>query len=231
MDWIARLVVGMRGPSIFLLAALTLGCPAIGFPAVHANEPPFVLTMGVEGRAFPDAELSLLEPEPAPLDFTRPPASMRCAFAAPLAQAAVERGLAPSMVIAVAYAETRCRHDGQRSPKGAIGLMQLMPATARRFGATDPWDVDQNIAAGTAYLAWLDKRFHGDLPRMLAAYNAGEGAVDRHNGIPPFAETRAYVGAILDRLAGSSSQSDLAHARVEPVFVLSFDAESDALTR
>jgi soluble lytic murein transglycosylase-like protein len=87
------------------------------------------------------------------------------------------------------------------SSKGALGLMQLMPATARRFGVADAFDPQQNLAGGAAYLKWLLDRFGGDLELTLAAYNAGEGAVARAgHRVPPFAETRAYVPRVLDRM-------------------------------
>ena len=79
------------------------------------------------------------------------------------------------------------------SPKGARGLMQLMPGTARRYGVTNSFDPHENIRGGTAYLSDLLDLFDGDLVRTLAAYNAGEGAVQRHGGVPPYAETREYV--------------------------------------
>lgn len=79
------------------------------------------------------------------------------------------------------------------SPKGARGLMQLMPGTARRFGVRDSFDPQENIRGGTTYLSLLLDLFDGDLVRTLAAYNAGEGAVLRHGGVPPYAETREYV--------------------------------------
>ena len=80
-----------------------------------------------------------------------------------------------------------------RSPKDAGGVMQLIPATAERFGVRNVFDPEQNVRGGLAYLRWLLKRFAGDIALVAAAYNAGEGAVDRHRGVPPYAETQAYV--------------------------------------
>ena len=83
------------------------------------------------------------------------------------------------------------------SPKNAQGLMQLIPATAKRFGVRNLLDPQQNIEGGLAYLRWLLLRFDHDVVKTSAAYNAGEGAVDRHQGVPPFPETQAYVARIL----------------------------------
>jgi soluble lytic murein transglycosylase-like protein len=108
--------------------------------------------------------------------------------------AALRHGLPPTLVRAV----TRVESDfdpREVSAKGARGLMQVMPATGERFGVTPDrlFEPAPNIAAGTAYLAWLLDRYRGDLDLALAAYNAGEGAVDRYGGIPPFRETQTYV--------------------------------------
>ena len=75
--------------------------------------------------------------------------------------------------------------------------MQLLPTTAKRFGVKNPWDPEQNIKGGMAYLQWLLDYFGGDVRLALAAYNAGERAVERHGGIPPYEETRAYVAKVL----------------------------------
>ena len=111
--------------------------------------------------------------------------------------AAREARLDPALVEAVALVESGF-DERARSPKGALGLMQLMPATATRFGVADPLDPRENLAGGARYLRELIDRFDA-LPLALAAYNAGEGAVERHgNAIPPYVETAAYVPKVLN---------------------------------
>lgn len=112
--------------------------------------------------------------------------------------AAQHEGLDPRFVHAVIWQESKYIVDA-RSHAGAQGLMQLMPATAQRFGCDDPNDPKANIAAGTKYLHWLLKRFDGNVELALAGYNAGEGSVDKYNGIPPYNETRNYVKIISER--------------------------------
>ena len=85
-------------------------------------------------------------------------------------------------------------------PKGALGLMQLIPSTARRFGVSDVFDPVDNIQGGARYLKYLLGLYKGDKALALAAYNAGEGAVSRYGGVPPFAETRNYVNQVRQRL-------------------------------
>jgi len=108
--------------------------------------------------------------------------------------------LDPALVLEVVRAESNF-NPRARSHKGALGLMQLIPATARRFGVKDPFDPVQNLHGGMAYLRWLQERFDGDLRLTLAGYNAGEAAVERHGGVPPYDETRAYVVKIMARYA------------------------------
>jgi soluble lytic murein transglycosylase-like protein len=101
-------------------------------------------------------------------------------------------GVDPTLVRAVIQVESGFDPSAVSS-KGARGLMQLMPGTAKRFGVTHVHDPEQNIRGGIRYLAKLVEMFDGDLPRALAGYNAGENAVLRHGGIPPYAETESYV--------------------------------------
>ena len=110
-------------------------------------------------------------------------------------RAGEREGVDPRFIHAVIWQESKYQVRAL-SHAGAQGLMQLMPATAQRFGCDDPHDMNENIAAGTKYLAWLLKRFNGDVKLALAGYNAGEGAVDKYNGIPPYDETQNYVKKI-----------------------------------
>ena len=110
--------------------------------------------------------------------------------------ATVGTDVSPALVLAVMGIESAGKVDAVSSA-GASGLMQLMPATAERFGVTDRTDPVQNIKGGVAYLAWLMKEFNNDPVMVLAAYNAGEGAVRSNQGVPPYAETRDYVPKVL----------------------------------
>lgn len=114
------------------------------------------------------------------------------AFASEIKAAALAYGVEEAVVRAIIHAESAYRPHVQ-SNKGAQGLMQLIPATAKRFGVTDSFDPAQNINGGVQYLSWLLRRYKQDLTLAAAAYNAGEGAVDRYGGVPPYKETRLYV--------------------------------------
>ena len=108
----------------------------------------------------------------------------------------VGTGVSPALALAVIAVESSGRTDAV-SPAGAAGLMQLMPATAARFGVSDRLRPGESIRGGIAYLDWLLARYGGDPVLALAGYNAGEGAVDRHGGVPPYPETRDYVPKVL----------------------------------
>ena len=127
------------------------------------------------------------------------------AYQAEIAAAAREFGVDEAIVRAIIHAESSF-NPMALSHAGAQGLMQLMPPTARRFGVTDSYNASQNIRGGVQYLAWLLKRFNGNLTLAAAGYNAGEGAVDRHGGVPPYKETQRYVvrvGQLADRYRGA----------------------------
>jgi soluble lytic murein transglycosylase-like protein len=113
-------------------------------------------------------------------------------------QAARRRGIDPALVLAVVSVESGFRPEAV-SPKGAQGLMQLMPRTAESLGVEDAFDPEPKLDGGVRHLESLLKLYDGNLTRALAAYNAGQGAVARHGGVPPYRETREYVRRVLER--------------------------------
>ena len=153
------------------------------------------ITIRMSGDAPPPAREASSPQQPLP------PAGQRVLSLAPaLTAAAREYELDPLLLHAIAHVESR--HNARAvSHAGARGVMQVMPATGRRFGVDDPerslLEPHTNVRAGAAYLHTLLQRYGNDLQRVLAAYNAGEGAVDKHGGVPPFPETQAYVREVL----------------------------------
>jgi hypothetical protein len=123
-----------------------------------------------------------------PGTFATPPAEIKAA----VHKMAPTYGLDPDLVLAVIAVESAFRTDVV-SHKNAMGLLQLIPETAERFGVTDPFDPQQNMRGGMKYLRWLLAYFEGDVTLALAGYNAGEGAVEKYRGVPPYAETQDYV--------------------------------------
>jgi soluble lytic murein transglycosylase-like protein len=114
-------------------------------------------------------------------------------------QVARQTGLSPSLIKAVALVESGFDPEAV-SPKGAMGLMQLMPGTAKQYGVRDAFDPGENLLAGARHLRNLLDEFGGDLTLALAAYNAGSGAVRRHGGVPAYRETRDYVRKVHEKL-------------------------------
>jgi soluble lytic murein transglycosylase-like protein len=125
-------------------------------------------------------------------------------YADVIASAADRNALDRALLAAVAKIESNFNPYAV-SPRGACGILQLMPGTVKRFGVKNVFDAEQNIDAGARYLRWLLDHFEGRVDLALAGYNAGEGAVERHHGIPPFAETQWYVLKVLDRRTQSAS--------------------------
>ncbi|HUJ12418.1 MAG TPA: lytic transglycosylase domain-containing protein [Thermoanaerobaculia bacterium] len=132
-------------------------------------------------------------------------------FGSIIYSAALKNDLPPELVAAVAHTESKFQPTA-RSGAGAVGLMQLVPRTGRWLGVQNLTDPAQNIMAGAKYLKYLTDRFDGDQTRAIAAYNAGEGAVRRFGGIPPYRETQSYVQRVRDfqRDLGSQMQNQLA---------------------
>lgn len=153
----------------------------------------------VSDRPRPDGgDMDTFEVPKAPRVRATRPLSLparAAAFDEVIEEHAAEQNLPPDLVRAVIQAESGFDSNAV-SPKGAMGLMQLMPATATEFGVTNPFHPEQNIRAGVAYLRRLLDRYDSDVSLALAAYNAGPGAVERYSGIPPYRETRDYVKKI-----------------------------------
>ena len=132
-----------------------------------------------------------------------------------------KQGVDPRFIHAVIWQESKYDTHA-RSHAGAQGLMQLIPATAKRFGCDNPDDPKENVTAGTKYLGWLLKRFSGNVELALAGYNAGEGSVDKYDGVPPYNETQNYV-KIISKRYGKTYHPVLPPAQAAEVFQLHAD--------
>jgi soluble lytic murein transglycosylase-like protein len=200
-------------------ASRVAGLAALAALCVPANAPAQVFEIGADGtteykRSVGDilaiGEVGRSEGEPVGVFPEVPVAAVTeiaaadapAAYRAALADAAERAKVSPALLSALVWQESRWR-AGAVSPKGAMGLAQIMPGTARAL-AIDPRVASANLAGGARYLRQMLDRFEGDVERALAAYNAGPGRVSRAGGIPRIAETRAYVAAIVDRLAGTT---------------------------
>jgi hypothetical protein len=162
------------------------------FTGAAGDEPPACLRPDPPPAPLPTVQL---EPEPQLAAFT--PATVPQQIVLQLVnELAPQYGVLPRLALAVIRAESNFDASA-RSPKNAQGLMQLIPETSARFNVSKPFDPAQNIRGGLSYLRWLLAYFEGDVALVAAAYNAGEGTVNRYRGVPPYAETRAYVQRIM----------------------------------
>jgi soluble lytic murein transglycosylase-like protein len=146
--------------------------------------------------------------EPEPVHVVVPPA----VIAKLVANNAAKYRVDPKLVLAVIATESAFQSDAVSS-KNAQGLMQLIPETAQRFGVKNVFDPADNIRGGTMYLRWLLAHFRGNTALAIAAYNAGENAVDRYDGVPPYPETKAYVAKVRHLYAPAQHPYDLAALR------------------
>ncbi|HHL19447.1 MAG TPA: hypothetical protein ENJ33_06905 [Thiothrix sp.] len=123
-----------------------------------------------------------------------------------ITKASRDYGVSSHLITAIITVES-CFRPKAKSSSGAAGLMQLMPATARRFGTKNRYNTQHNIKAGTKYLRFLLAKFNGNVQLTAAAYNAGEGAVDKYNGVPPYKQTQTYVRRVLNAYHTLSASS------------------------
>jgi soluble lytic murein transglycosylase-like protein len=126
-------------------------------------------------------------------------------------------GIDPRLALSVMLVESNLSINA-KSPKGAQGVMQLIPQTAERFNVKRPFDSKDNIRGGLSYLRWLLAYYHGRMDLVLAGYNAGEKAVDRYRGIPPYPETREYVKKVLNLYGKSQHSFDSAITHASEAF-------------
>ncbi len=176
-----------------LAAALAL------FATAAAVDAGVKLVVGPDGRKAVVQDGSISRP-PVRLEAS-PPALREL-----IERYAEKQELEERLVLAVIQIESSF-DPAARSHKGAMGLMQLMPDTARELAIDDPWDPEQNLRGGTQYLSRMLDRFGGDLEHALAAYNAGPSAVERYGGVPPYPETRTYVEKVMRLYRGEAGYS------------------------
>jgi soluble lytic murein transglycosylase-like protein len=158
-----------------------------------------VRSVAVEPRPVPPAA-----PEPLATP-AAPPIGVQSNLDEMIERIALEHGVEGPLVHSVIRAESNYNAHAL-SPKGAQGIMQLIPATAKRFGVANAFDAEENIRGGVRYLRFLLDYFKGDYARAIAAYNAGEAAVEHYNGIPPYAETQNYVYQVAKNLKAARQE-------------------------
>jgi hypothetical protein len=216
---ISAAVTGLLGLSSKASAQITSVTASDGRRMFVNAEPPVLVKLT---PTKPPASIYM----PGEISFlgqNRPAVSVDRDGAEKLVREAAERHhVDPALVRAVIETESNW-NPSARSHKGAIGLMQLIPTTAQRFGVNDAFNPKQNVDAGVRYLKTLLERYNGNLDLALAAYNAGEGAVDRAHGVPSYRETRNYVQRVQDayfrpgsgRAGDAYSRANRIHREVE----------------
>lgn len=193
MRYLALTIMGLLfvAPSLVIAGPIYVYKDADGATRFSSKAPP----RGVEAKVFTakDSKFSRYSGRTS----YRWELASRNKFNGLIARAALRHRVNAGLVKAVIHAESAF-NPRAISPKGALGLMQLMPENCRRYGVRNPFSVEENINAGARMLADLHRKYRGDLRLTLAAYNAGEAAVEKFGGVPPFPETREYVRRVLE---------------------------------
>jgi soluble lytic murein transglycosylase-like protein len=180
--------------------------PALVIPAMAASDRTTTIVRAdektghlVRSVTVQPREVVPSPPEPAASETPLPPPADTSELIAMIDAIAAEQGVEDSLVHSVIRAESNYNARAV-SPKGALGMMQLIPSTAKRFGVGNAFDPRENVRGGVKYLKFLLDYYHDDYVRAIAAYNAGEAAVDKYNGVPPYLETRNYVYSVAKNL-------------------------------
>ncbi len=194
------------------VAAAALICTMVATPAVAVTA---TIPAHRHGKLVIVTPQSADTPAAAPSAAPQANGVVRPAFQALIASLASQYGVEPALIEAIVYAESSFDRFAV-SRQGAQGLMQLMPLTAARFGVRDAFDPVENIRGGIQYVRFLSDLFTNQLALVLAAYNAGEGAVIRHQGMPPYTETQAYVDRVLAYYRWSKSAVFPSAAQSQP---------------
>jgi soluble lytic murein transglycosylase-like protein len=204
LTWLALATTASAQSQIYINAEAHPGA-AVVLSNFRSDETPQLL-IAAEAIAAPLPIAPALRSAPPP---PRPPKPDRQEIKVLIDRYAAEMKVSPRLLDAVIHVESNFDAHAV-SAKGAIGLMQLMPGTASRFGAVDPYSAADNIRAGAAYLKWLGGLFQGNLELVLAAYNSGEQTVIKAGRrIPPIAETRAYVPRVIAYFRHSDNPHDI----------------------
>ncbi|WP_169170134.1 lytic transglycosylase domain-containing protein [Acidovorax sp. SRB_24] len=174
----------------------------------------------VVGGATGEVPACMHPPPPAPLEAALPGVDYQATaprkIVALVLKMAPQYQVEPQLALAIIAAESNFNPQAL-SPKNAQGLMQLIPETSERFNVKNPYDPAQNLRGGLSYLRWLLAYFEGDVALVAAAYNAGEGKVERYRGVPPYLETRAYVQRILKSVGAAAHPFDRRVTQPSPV--------------